>query len=223
MHYLSTALYAEGPTDIYFLRPLLQRACSALCDRDANAPVEASDVLVLDDAVDSLGMPREERILHAAKEADGAWLILFVHADADSSPARALAERVEPARALLERHFGGSGRSTVAVVPVRSTDAWMLVDGDALRAAFGTRKSDDALGLAPLHAHGLERCPNPKLALQSVFDASRGQSRSRARSVSPYLGLLGERVSLDRLRSLPAYVRMEADLRDALHRLGFLR
>lgn len=223
MHYLSTALYCEGSTDAHFLRPVLQRACAALCDRDANAPVETSDVLVLDDAPADRSLPRDQRVLRAATAADGAWLILFVHADADGDAARAMAERVKPAQVLLEDRFGAAGRSGVAVVPVRSTEAWMLADGDALRTAFGTRKSDEALGLLPLHVQGLERCADPKLALQTVFERSRGQTRGRARSVSPYLGLLGEQVSLTRLRTLLAYASMEAELRAALGRLGFLR
>lgn len=223
MHYLSTALYCEGSTDAHFLRPVLQRACAALCDQEANAPVETSDVLVLDDAPADRSLPRDQRVLRAATAADGAWLILFVHADADGDATRARADRVGPALDLLEARYGAVRRSGVAVVPVRSTEAWMLADGNALRAAFGTQKSDDALGLPPLHAHGLERCTDPKGALQMAFERSRGHTRGRTRSVSPYLGLLGEQVSLPRLRALPAYASMEADLRVALGRLGFLR
>ena len=35
MHYLGLALYAEGPTDYYFLRPLLPRLCEDICLRMA--------------------------------------------------------------------------------------------------------------------------------------------------------------------------------------------
>ncbi len=40
MHYLGIALYAEGPTDYYFLRPLLQRLCEDICLRESPHSVE---------------------------------------------------------------------------------------------------------------------------------------------------------------------------------------
>lgn len=36
MHYLGLALYAEGATDYYFLRPLLLRLCEDICTQEAS-------------------------------------------------------------------------------------------------------------------------------------------------------------------------------------------
>jgi len=51
MHYLGLALYAEGRTDYYFLRPLLLRLCEDICLNEANQAVEfGEEVIGLNDA-----------------------------------------------------------------------------------------------------------------------------------------------------------------------------
>lgn len=46
MHYLGLALYAEGPTDYYFLRPLLLRLCEEICLNEANQSVEFGEEVI---------------------------------------------------------------------------------------------------------------------------------------------------------------------------------
>lgn len=81
MHYLGLALYAEGSTDYSFLCPLLERLCADLCTSEAVQEVEVSTVLALNHPAHLNNARREQRILAAAKEARGAWGVLFVHAD----------------------------------------------------------------------------------------------------------------------------------------------
>lgn len=217
MRWLGTALYAEGPTDVRFLQPLLQRACAQICLTGCNVPVEVSDVLDLQPRPGTRGQPRAQRIAAAAREARDAWSILFIHADADSGQERAIQERIEPARALLHAEWGAR---SVAVVPVRMTEAWVLADFQALRGAFGTTKNEHELGLVDALAHGPDRLNDPKATLEAAFRASRGGRR--ARSVAPYFGLIGETASFDELRKLDAYRRMEGELRLTLQTLGYL-
>ena len=105
MQYLGLALYAEGPTDYYFLRPLLQRLCEDLCAREAIGPVDVSEVLSLDHPDEVDAAPREQRILAAAKLAQNSWTILFVHADGANDPKRIRKEQVEPSLELLRDSF----------------------------------------------------------------------------------------------------------------------
>jgi hypothetical protein len=217
MRWLGTALYAEGRTDARFLQPLLQRTCAQLCLTHCDQPVEVSDVIDLQDLPRTRGQPREQRIAAAARQAREAWSVLFIHADADTDEQRAYEERVQPARALLAAEWGAP--QSVAVVPVRMTEAWVLADVPAVRAAFGTTRSEQTLGLAEAGAHGADRLADPKATLAAAFQASRG--RRKAGSVSPYLGLIGETSSLDRLRSLAAFRRMESELLGALRALAF--
>lgn len=219
MRYLSAALYAEGSTDVRFLKPLLLRVCAAFA-AESPEQVETSDVVDLDDLPIHRHLPREQRILEAARRAQGAWIVLFIHADADSSARRAMQERVDPARALLAAEFGRRGQA-VAVVPVRTTEAWTLADTDALRMAFGTTMTNEDLGLADVVTRGADHVTDPKATLAIAFERSRGRRRSG--TVGPYLGRIADAISLERLRHLDAYRQMEEELRLALRALGILR
>lgn len=220
MKYLGLALYAEGPTDYYFLRPLLQRLCEDLCAREAVDPVEVSEVLGLDHPVEVTAEPREQRILEAAKSARGAWRVLFVHADGANDPVRAYQAQVAPGLALLSQHFAQDGIG-VAVVPIRETEAWTIVDGDALRAAFGSSLTDDDLGV--LMPRAAEASIDPKTVLQTAFFATQPTGRRRKQGHAPYLQTLGEEISLARLRQIPAFSILEKDVIAALRELRILR
>lgn len=221
MQYLGLALYAEGPTDYYFLLPLLQRLCEDICTREASASVEINEVLALDHPVGVENEPRDVRILEAAKTAQGAWTVLFVHADGANDPARARAQQADPALARLQEEFGPCGLG-VAVVPVRETEAWAIADGEALRQVLGTTLADGDLGL-PTAAHQVEGVTDPKKTLNDAFHATRPSGSRRARGVSPYLSALGEQISLDRLRRLEAFVAFETELKSVLQALRILR
>lgn len=220
MHYLGLALYAEGPTDERFLSPLLLRLCDEICRGQARSPVEFSDVLPLTDSPRRRDARRGERIVEAARLARGAWSLLFVQADADGDAKQARGDRVQPAIDRLHEEFGDEGRA-VALIPVRATEAWSICDGDALRRVLGTRLNDQALGLPP-SAMAVERLADPKQALQSAFEAGQTPRRRQTRSVGSVYGPLGEQVSLERLRELPAFADFEAELVRALQTLRVL-
>lgn len=220
MRHLSSALYCEGSTDAQFLRPLLLRLCEGMA---ALAPdtVEVADVMVLADEPRHRRLPRAERIEMAAKAADGAWLVLFIHADADGRDGRAArAERVQPA---IERmgDLLGPTRQAVAVVPIRMTDAWVLADVDAFRSGVGTTRDDKALGLLDVVAHGADHVPDPKGLLRAAFAAARPGARGA--QLGAYLGRIADAASFEDLRRLEAFRQLESDLKVALRTLGIVR
>lgn len=221
MHYLGLALYAEGPTDYYFLCPLLQRLCEDICAQEANQPVEVSAVLQLDHPVASNGASREIRISDAAKLAGGAWRILFVHADGSGDPGRMREHLAQPALDLLRQESAGQGLG-VAVIPVRETEAWALADGDALRRVFGTSLCDMEMRL-PRTARALESDSDPKATLDAALSITQPSGRRRRQGISPLLNALGEQASLQRLRELHAFSSMESELKQALKQLQILQ
>ena len=221
MRYLGLALYAEGPTDYYFLRPLLERLCVDICLREASGLVEVTAVLGLDHPPAREQDARDVRIREAVRSALGQWSVLFVHADGAGDPARARAQQTTPALEALHADFGAYGRG-VAVVPIRETEAWALVDGEALRQVFGTSLDDRALDL-PQPVHRAEAVTDPKQCLAMAFAATGPTGARRRRGVSDYLGALGEQISLDRLRLLESFLALELELKGALRGLNFLR
>lgn len=220
MRYLGLALYAEGATDYYFLSPLLQRLCEDLCLRAAGEIVEISPVLGLDDTEQTRDLNRAERIVAAAREARGAWNILFVHTDGEGDAERAYAERIEPALARVSEIFGVT-QAGVAVIPIRETEAWAILDGDALRQVLGTSLSDQAMGL-PRTAREAEKTRDPKALLAEAFRATQPTGKRKSLGTSPHLGALGEQVELDKLRGAESFAKLETELMAALKRLAIL-
>jgi len=221
MRVLGLALYAEGPTDYRFLRPILQRLCEDLCLKRSDAVVEVNEVLGLNHSSSYDNSPREDRIIAAATEARGAWNILFVHADGSPDALRALTTQVMPALARIENDFSPSERG-VAVMPVRETEAWALVDGEALRCVWGTRLTDTDLELPQLGSD-IERIGDPKLSLKTAYLATNPPEKRRREGPAPYLTSIAEAVSLDRLRALEAFAKLEKDLTRVLIDMRFIK
>lgn len=220
MHYIGLALYAEGKTDYYFLRPVLLRLTTELCLQAPGIVELAEEVIGLDHPSAAADLPRPRRIVEAAKLARGAWRILFVHADGAGDPEQARQTLIAPAIELLIQEYVAAGVA-VAVVPVRETEAWALVDGSALRGVFGCTLTDDQMGLPSMRAVETEQ--DPKRRLEQAFEATHPSARRRRQGVAPLLNALGETVSLDALRKLSSFQALEAEVRAALRTLKVLR
>jgi len=221
MSYLGLALFAEGATDHAFLRPLLRRLSEELCAQYAERPVEVSEVLELR-SPDRL-RDRSKQIFEAAREAIGAWNILFVHADGAGDPEAARVNSIEPGCSRIAQELTEQKGETVAVVPVRETEAWTLADGDTLRSVFGTTKSDTAIGL-PLRPQEVEKVLDPKRSLDNAYAAAVGGRRGRRRGRASFLlSAIGEQVRLNVLGMLPAFERLRIELKEALEELQYIR
>lgn len=223
MRHLRLALFAEGPTDHRFLHPVLRRLTDDICLRECPELFDVDEMRELHSLVPASAAPREERIFKAAQAKLGTWDVLFIHTDGAGDPGGARAQRVEPARRRIAAELAGA-RESVAVVPVRETEAWMLCDPDALRTALRTTLSNKALGLTA-RPRAVESIPDPKAELRAIgarVAGPRGRPRQAVRSPH-FLQLLGGAVALERLRAVPAFRQLEADLREALARLRIVR
>lgn len=220
--YVRLALYREGPTDRRFLSPLLFRV---VWERVAAAtePVELpEDVLELRPGPDEAKLSQAERIEKLATDADGLFELLFIHADGAGNPAAALANCVVPGAGRVHAKFGTEVRA-VPVVPVREMEAWAIADPEAFCRVVGVSKTADELGL-PQSAKRVEGVLDPKKALDDAVVAAFGLAKRRSvPGGAAYLAQLGDEVSLDRLRSVPAFAQLEADIDAALKVLGILR
>ncbi len=176
--WLGLALYAEGPTDHRFLDEVLRRTVEHLL-LDAGHAVQLSPVqrLPLTAAAE---LARAERIAVGAESVQGAFHLLFVHADGEGDPQRARIERVQPGIEAMHARLGASGRQGVAMVPVRETEAWAMADSQCLRAVLGTSRSAHEIGL-PESADELEGLLDPKATFAAVVLSARGGRRGRRR------------------------------------------
>lgn len=221
MRYLGLALFAEGPTDYRFLPPILRRATEDLCLRLARSTVEVGEVLGLYTPDNYYDADLATQILEAARQAQGAFNILFVHTDGAGDYAAAYDQRVKPAAERIALELSRQQERTVGVVPVREMEAWTLVDGDALRGAFGTVLDNTALGI-PTKAREVEGILDPKQTLEQAYIKVLGGKQRGKRKAADFFDAIGERVRLERLQEVPAYQRFLDELCMALVELGYI-
>ncbi|MDQ2810005.1 MAG: DUF4276 family protein [Chloroflexota bacterium] len=215
---LTLALYAEGVTDTGFLPVLIQRTVQQLLAERGRQTTDVSEPFVIDGNVHAL--PRQaERILAAARHAAG-YHALLIHADADHpQPDRALRERVQPGIDLVQHSTEAVCRHLVPIVPVQTTEAWMLVDPDALRAVIGTAATNADLGLPYLHE--IESIADPKQLLQQAVRIAEVHRRTRRKIVvSTIYRPLAERLSLQSLKRIPSYQQFVDDMLAVLIKLN---
>ena len=160
-----------------------------------------------------------EAKLYAVLEFGEDYDIIFIHSDTDREPPPTRGDRISTACEKL------GVESYVPVVPIRETEAWLLVDKDAIRAIVGNPKGNKALPLPKL-SH-VESAGDPKQCLRDALDAARiGQRRKQKhRPVSDqefgrYRQRLLEELDIEGpIRQLSAWQALERDLKSVLSQL----
>jgi len=220
MRYLALGLFAEGPSDHEFLPRLIFRSITQICAEMSDQPVEISEQFIrpLPSSRDTGGLSRPEKVAVAFGQALESLDLLFIQADGGEDAGAAYRTRVEPCRALLREKFPALRFDSVGVVPVYETEAWAIADAEAVVRALGTTKTASELGLPPSPQRA-ENQREPKEVLRNAQLAVReGRQQSRLR-IPPIHGILGETVSLVKLRQMMAFRTFEAGVRQALRGL----
>lgn len=149
--------------------------------------------------------------------------IVFVHRDAEAQCPELRHDEVRAASVELAHVLTSQNAATVAVVPVRMMEAWLLFDEQAIRFAAGNPHGLVKLKLP--RTRTLEKLPSPKSALRDIlvqatelrgrhlrnFDVPHGIHRV-ASAVGDFTPLL----------QLKAFQRLKADLREVLRQQGFI-
>jgi hypothetical protein len=144
--------------------------------------------------------------------------LLFVHRDAEKEPAeRRYAEICEAVGSLK-----AAPPAWVGVVPIRMTEAWLLIDDHAIRAAAGNPNGTEDLPLPPVVS--LEGVADPKRVLYDCLRKASGLTGRRlhkfrdqqaARRVADYSD------DFSPCRRLTAFARLEKDIQSVLAQYGW--
>lgn len=138
--------------------------------------------------------------------------LLFVHRDAERQDPQL---RYDEIAGAIES-ISSLKAPTVAVVPVRMQEAWLLFDESAIRKAAGNPNGRDALGLPSLRT--IETLADPKSVLfQRLRTAScltgrrlkRFRDRQAARRVAEYIEDFSPLLKLDAFRKLDSDIEAE--------------
>ena len=145
--------------------------------------------------------------------------LLFVHRDADNAGAEARFREIEAGvgDALP------NGSRHVAVVPVKMTESWLLLDETAIRKIVGKPKGKQPLGLPPVAK--VEATSDPKEVLRNAFlaaIATKGRRRRKFKGEFPRLrrSLLEDLPVGGHLASLPSWVAFRSAVQAVLAELA---
>jgi hypothetical protein len=208
MRYLASAFVGEGSFDRQFLPPLLLRALNVMCDEEFEESVHVPDVVILSRHA---GPHTVAEILELVGENENWFNIVFVHRDQDR---RARSHVMQQWFTPLRSGWGTREERLVPVIPVRTTDALTLADGDALRQVLGVDWSDQRLGI-PARPAGVESLNNAKGIASGLFGSGHMAESTLAR--------LGQLASIDTLRGVPAFAEWWVQTAAVLEEFGFKR
>jgi hypothetical protein len=136
--------------------------------------------------------------------------LLFIHRDADRERRE---DRKDEIRAALAAAEIDERLPSVCVVPVRMTEAWLLIDEQAIRRASGNPGGSQFLDLPQIPR--LERIPDPKKTLHGALRSACGLHGRRLRSFEPDVDLLANLIEDFRpLRRLKAFQALEEDVKE---------
>jgi hypothetical protein len=195
MSVLSSTLIADGSSDAMLL-PIVQRALQHFLPNSVLA-----DTVVLSSF--PAGYLLADKVRSALK--DFPCDLLFVHRDSETVP---IAQRVQE----IDEALRAFSVPYVSVVPVKMSEAWLLVEPDAIKLAVGNPNSDVQLNLPRLNQ--VESC-NAKAVLDNALTEAANLNARRRRKFSPdaFRHRVSEVMSTrEQLLRLPSYLAFETKL-----------
>lgn len=157
-------LLADGPSDEPLGLHVARMAARHGCDLDIVAP----DLRRLDPPPGHSVSSRLEAVFRF----DDAFDLVVIHRDAEAqSPEDRRAQVLEAVKEFRE------DLPVLPVIPVRMTDAWLLVDEAAIRRIAGRPSGTEPLGLPGIAQ--IEQIPDAKAMLQEVLAKASGASGRR--------------------------------------------
>ncbi|MEL7494519.1 MAG: hypothetical protein AAGJ95_11220, partial [Cyanobacteria bacterium J06554_11] len=116
--------------------------------------------------------------------------VLFIHRDADN---QGQAQRRNEINEAIERANLAKGISTICVIPVRMTEAWLLSDESAIRVAADSPKGHQTLDLP--HLKSIENIADPKELLYTMLRQASQVSGRRLKRFNQRLSSRVQRIS----------------------------
>lgn len=135
--------------------------------------------------------------------------LLFVHRDADRE---SVSQREGEIRDAVRTT---NASATICLIPVRMTEAWLLVDEMAIRRASGNTSGTAQLELPPVSR--LEAQADPKSLLFAALEKASELGPHRLRRFDRYQArrqISGFMDDHSVLRSVPSFVHFETQVRD---------
>ena len=141
--------------------------------------------------------------------------ILFIHRDAEEQPREKRMSEIDRACQTVKESL--SSVTTVYVVPVRMTEAWLLFNEAAIRQAAGNRNGTTELSLPK--TSDLQDIPDPKSVLHHSLKIASGLTGRRLKKFQVHLKVSKVSDLIDDftpLRQLSAFSTLEEDVKQLI-------
>lgn len=222
MKQLFIGLIAEGTTDVRFLKNVILKSILELswqCDNQ----VEIFDIREITAKGDNF----VEKMLEASK---CAWQeygisVLCIHADSDARSLDAVMQnKFEPFfSALNSMSEADYCKHIIPTIPIQMIESWMLADKGLLKHLINAKDMSDA-------DLGLEKAPesyaNPKNVIENAIRISMSEQSKKKRNqigIADLYEILGNRLGLDKLRTIPSFVQFERSVLEVFKDMGLMR
>jgi hypothetical protein len=210
MDFLRFTLVGEGSSDANLL-PILKWAVREQGVEVAQGVFAPVDLLPKRDLPPKKITPLAEKIMAGLDlyECD----LLFIHRDADRTDP--LSKRAEIELAVNEvKKLQAIRVPSVPVIPIRETEAWLLIEEKAIRMAANNPNGKNDLKLPTLKR--IEKCADPKKELQRVLRTATEWSPQRLKrfDTEAAMARVVDHISdFALLRKLCAFQDLESDLK----------
>lgn len=222
MKQLFIGLIAEGTTDIRFLKSVIEKSIQELswqCDNQVEIFPVREIVAEGDGFV--------EKMLAASECAWQNYGIsaLCIHADSDARTIDSvMLNKFDPfisaLKSMPEEEYC---KHIIPTIPIQMIESWMLADKELLKRLINARDMSDA-------DLGLDRAPesyaDPKSAIENAIRRAMAEQPKKKRNlvgISDLYEILGNRLSLERLRTIPSFAKFEENVIIVFKNMGLMR
>lgn len=200
MRIISSTLVVDGSSD-RALTPLIMRALQEIAPEGSFADIAL---------INTVGMSLRGRVEEAVT--DYPCDLLFVHRDAENQSSDFRSHEIhEATKGFVSR--------VVAVIPIKMTEAWLLVDESAIRRAVGNPNGRNVIELPSIKR--IEQV-DAKLVLDKALTDARAVNARRRGKFRPErfrFNVADQLPELSSLRRLSSYAAFEAELKIAIEPL----
>lgn len=196
-------IFAEGPTDYRFFSILLERYLTHFCHINEVEVDILPAILIRNKENFPLGFIEKMKYIEQDNVGAKGLPYIFVHNDAD---ARTLDQVLDfKWKPWMDECIDKS--TWLAVIPIKMTETWMLVDVEALKSTFiiGERDIREIIGNG-----NPEGITEPKYKLEEIL------RRGKQKRITNFEENLAKRIRLDLLEQLPSFQFLKGQIEERI-------
>ncbi|NJN73717.1 MAG: DUF4276 family protein [Limnothrix sp. RL_2_0] len=140
--------------------------------------------------------------------------LLFIHRDAENQPMEKRISEIDDAIKLINSQISVE---YIPIIPIRMTEAWLLIDESAIRQAAGNPRGKNSLNLPLIKK--IESISDPKVVLQNLLKEASNLPARRRQSISNHR-VATLITDFSPLEALSAFQKLKLNVIEVLERIS---